>query len=254
MKKLLVTVFVCLSVSNTVSYAQEQTTIVTEKESITTNKANTEQESAIESEPVVVSEVVETDDNKNIDQHPNQVILHILVQSDDFYRIDKGQKGIFFIIQDFYNSGEKRTDPYLITNIEEAKHQNFDAVNYDHMDVNGLLIVWFKNGQVEQKGVFDQGQRKGLWVSWYENGQKKSSGHYKEGLKEGQWTVWYQNGRRMQKGYYKADRREGVWIYWYGNGRKKEAGRYRQDERVERWSHWDDAGKLVKDVIEETVE
>lgn len=251
MKTLLVTVFICLSISNTVSYAQEQTTIVTENESITTHKTNIQQ-AAANDESLVDSKQIDTEDNKKPDQQQqdNQVVLHILLQGDEYYRIDKGQKGVFFIIQDFYNSGEKRTDPYLITDIEQAKDHNFDAVSYDHMDVNGLLIIWFKNGQVKQKGVFDQGQRKGLWVSWYENGQKKTSGHYVAGLKEGQWTIWYQNGRRMQKGYYKADRREGVWIYWYGNGRKKEAGRYRQDERVERWSYWDDSGKLVKDTVE----
>lgn len=177
----------------------------------------------------------------------------ILARDKDFYRVSKGPKGMFFIVQDFYASGEKRTEPFLVSDIEKAKQDNFDLLSYDQMAINGLLITWFNNGQVERKGVFDQGKRKGLWVTWYDNGQKRSSGHYKNGLKEGTWTVWYQSGNRMQKGYFQADRREGVWIYWYDiNGKKKEAGRYNDDYRVERWNYWNDKGSLVKSEIKET--
>lgn len=193
-------------------------------------------------------------DKKNVSTEKNNSPSNatILAENKDFYRISKGPKGMFFIVQDFYASGEKRTEPFLVSDIEKAKQDNFDLLTYDQMAINGLLITWFNNGQVERKGVFDQGKRKGLWVTWYDNGQKRASGHYKNGLKEGTWTVWYQSGNRMQKGYFQADRREGVWIYWYDiNGKKKEAGRYNNDYRVERWNYWNDKGSLVKSEIKE---
>ena len=172
---------------------------------------------------------------------------NVIGKNADFYRVNKGAKGIYFILQDFYISGEKRTDPYLVTDLDKMNNNHFDLLDYDRFPINGLLIVWFQNGLIQQKGVFNhECKRKGLWVSWYEDGQKKTSGRYQDNLKEGAWTVWYQNGRRMQKGYYQQDNKEGVWIYWYGNGKKKEAGRYNLDHRVERWSFWDAAGRLIK--------
>lgn len=199
------------------------------------------------------TELVADDDIVNNVQENNcSLQSDILVQNKDFYRINKGSKGMFFIVQDFYSTGEKRTEPFLVADLEKAKKNEFDILSYDRMAINSSLIIWFNNGQVERKGVFDQGKRKGLWVSWYDNGQKRSSGHYKDGLREGTWTVWYQTGKRMQKGYFQTDRREGVWIYWYGNGKKKEAGRYNDDYRVERWNYWDDSGKLVKSEVKET--
>lgn len=180
---------------------------------------------------------------------------HILLKTDKFYRIEQKQTGLLFVIQDFYVTGEKRTDSFTVADKEKAKRAAFDNISYEDMGVTGLFISWFKTGQIEQKGVFDQGLRKGLWVLWYENGQKKSSGRYKNGLRDGQWTTWYQNGKRMQKGIYRAGKREGVWIFWYGNGEKKEAGRYSDDQKVEKWSYWDQTGKMQKnDLVTDEVD
>lgn len=257
MNKLLITVFICFGVSSAVTYAQVRTTVVTDNKTILLHDSaidNVDPAEDLPEEDIDAEEIEIVTTAPEETSHTSPSLLHILVKNNDFYRVDKGQRGIFFIIQDFYTTGEKRTDPFLITNIEKAKQNNFDVFNYDNLGVNGLLIVWFKNSQVEQKGIYEQGNRKGLWVAWYENGQKRASGQYKEGLKEGQWTFWYQNGRRMQKGYYQADKKQGVWIFWYGNGRKKEAGRYRDDQKVERWSYWNNSGKLVKDIVKETNE
>lgn len=189
--------------------------------------------------------VINESSNEVHDAH--SLPANVIAKTEHYYRVNKGAKGIYFVIQDFYITGEKRTDPYLVTDLEKMRNNYFDLVDYNRFSINGLLIIWFKNGLVQQKGVFNQeGKRKGLWVSWYEDGQKKASGHYRNNFKEGAWTVWYQNGRRMQKGYYQQDSKEGVWIYWYGNGKKKEAGRYNQDQRVEHWSFWDNTGRLIK--------
>lgn len=190
--------------------------------------------------------VLKAENQPSIVNSKSSLPANVIGKNAEFYRINKGAKGVYFIIQDFYISGEKRTDPYLVTDLDKVTNNDFDLLDYDRFPINGLLIVWFKNGLIQQKGVFNhECKRKGLWVSWYDNGQKKTSGRYLNNLKEGPWTNWYDNGRRMQKGYYQQDAKEGVWIYWYGNGKKKEAGRYNQDQRVERWSSWDDAGNMI---------
>lgn len=215
------------------------TTHVTTVDLTSSSKAENKKDNLITNEPDLPLKMPENSIKNN----------HILVKTDNFLRIEKRQRGLLFVIQDFYITGERRSDPFIIADIDKAKRLAFDITSYENMGITGLFITWFKSGQIEQKGVFDQGFRKGLWVVWYENGQKKTAGRYKNGLREGPWTTWYENGKRMQKGIYREGKREGVWIFWYGNGKKKKAGRFSDDVKVEQWSYWDQSGKMIQDNV-----
>lgn len=264
MRKTLLVTLIGLSLASLVGHAEDVTDantikavpVATTKVTTVTidDKANIPAGSDVEDAPIKEQAVYTvTPDNiqylEKSNKQPIIKITNVLIKTDGFYRVERKQQGLFIVVQDFYTSGEKRTDPYAVTDKEKIKTAHFTNVDYDEIGINGLFISWYKDGQIEQKGVYDQGMRKGLWVIWYESGQKKSAGRYRNGLKDGQWTAWYQNGKRMQKGIYREGKREGVWILWYGNGRKKEAGRYSDDKKVERWSYWSESGKMVKDNI-----
>lgn len=250
-KTLLIVILVSLSLNTVRGYAEEVTNVSAETAiPISTVKVTTvtlDKSKILPESQQQLTQQSSCIDCSEVNNLPHNVKIYtVLVKTDEFYRIEKRQRGLLVVVQDFYSTGEKRTDPYIITDKEKCKLANFSNIDYEEMGVNGLFISWFKSGQIEQKGVFDHGVRKGLWVIWYENGQKKSAGRYRSGLKEGQWTAWYQNGKRMQKGIYREGKREGVWIFWYGNGKKKEAGRYNEDQKVEQWSYWDQTGKMQK--------
>lgn len=182
-------------------------------------------------------------DSKAADQLSSMVIL---AENVDYYRkkIADQKKGVY--VQDFYKTHEKRTDPYLILDISKASSANFDLEHYNTLSIHGAFVLWYKNGKMASKGLYDQGVAKGAWRFWYEQGQKKMAGYYRSAKKEGQWTVWYENGRRMQKGLYHNGKREGVWIFWYQSGKKKEAGRYSEGKPIEGWNCWDEYGHVTR--------
>lgn len=109
--------------------------------------------------------------------------------------LDKRVDGLT-LVQDFYPSGEKRTDPFLI----KTSHSNKTSGLYNLManEVEGQINSWYENGQPEYAIAYKEGQPDGQWLGWYENGDKQIEARYQQGqlisLKS-----WYPNGKLKQQ-------------------------------------------------------
>lgn len=76
------------------------------------------------------------------------------------------------LIQDYYDSGEKQSDPYNVTSLDVIKYSIRDRMSISGL-VEGKQAFYFRNGQLELTSGYNNGKRDGLWTWWYEDGIKK---------------------------------------------------------------------------------
>lgn len=60
---------------------------------------------------------------------------------------------------------------------------------------NGLYTDYFDNGQLKEKGNYNNGKKNGLWETWFDNGQKEDSATYKNDALTGKRVMWHPNGQ-----------------------------------------------------------
>lgn len=133
----------------------------------------------------------------------------------DVYREFLGitQSG-FALLQDFYLSGEKFSDPYLKTVINAERNVGKSCTN----DLEGSFTFWYKNGQRLAEGNYEDGKLEGLSALWYENGQKQAEINFKNGNINGLVTWWYKNGQKRVERNMKNGERVGIWLEWDEKG------------------------------------
>lgn len=88
------------------------------------------------------------------------------------------------LIQEFYTrSGKKATNPFLVSSIEAAK---LDGGSFER-EIDGVMILWYENGQKALEGNFQKGKVQGVFREWHDNGQKSLEGHVKNNTEVGVW-------------------------------------------------------------------
>jgi len=69
--------------------------------------------------------------------------------------------------------------------------------------LDGLMTMWYENGQIMRELHYKKNQWNGRETSWYDNGQKKYEGHHIKNKKEGEWLEWNKDGSIKSKTFYK---------------------------------------------------
>ena len=82
------------------------------------------------------------------------------------------------------------------------KGQELNPFN-DSINKIGEWVSYYKNGQLESKGIYNNGIKEGEWIWYYDNGQLQIKGFYKNGKQVGEWISYYYNGQIQLKGFYK---------------------------------------------------
>jgi len=54
-------------------------------------------------------------------------------------------------------------------------------IQYKEGRMNGLGVLWHKNGQKRNEGNFKDGKRCDPWIGWHENGKEKLEGRWQDG-------------------------------------------------------------------------
>lgn len=135
---------------------------------------------------------------------------------------------------------------------------------------DGFYKTWFKNGQIESKGLYAENKKDGLWKYWHSNGQIKSeysfkqdsldgilkkwydnsqlsiNGKYNNGKLVGEWLTYHDNGQLMSKENYSNGLKQGLFTSWYMNGQKASKEMYSDGVENGLWSYWDQDGLLNK--------
>lgn len=64
------------------------------------------------------------------------------------------------------------------------------VLQYEVVDQMVLATHFHENGNVKEKGFYNDGKLHGQWVSFDENGKKIAMGQYENGSKTGKWFFW----------------------------------------------------------------
>lgn len=78
---------------------------------------------------------------------------------------------------------------------------------------NGPWVTWFKDGHRLEEN-FHNGLMDGMMCLFYKNGQKKWRHTYKSGLRDGLTTHWSINGKKIKEGTFINGDSIGIWNYW----------------------------------------
>ena len=65
----------------------------------------------------------------------------------------------------------------------EGKYQ----VTFKSGKKEGLVVRYWKNGQLHFKGFYKNGKKINLWITYHENGNIYTKGNYKNGKRDGNW-------------------------------------------------------------------
>jgi antitoxin component YwqK of YwqJK toxin-antitoxin module len=93
-----------------------------------------------------------------------------------YYRVSSNDKKENKSIVDYYISGKKAKESYVVKGKKEGK-----------------FIEYYVTGEVKTIGEFEDGFREGMWKTYYNNGKMKEKGRYGKGEKTGVWKLYYKN-------------------------------------------------------------
>lgn len=104
-----------------------------------------------------------------------------------------------YLVQDFYETGEKLTDPYVMDNPLKLVILNLENKDYSAIAATEDFNYYrFFNAYDTLAGI------EGRLVTWYKSGKKRSEEYYQRGQPTGKLTLWYENGVKAREiGYLK---------------------------------------------------
>ena len=109
-----------------------------------------------------------------------------------------------YLVQDFFISGEKFTNPYILTDGKLEYTDNEDAAHpNNYYSREGARIVWFESGDKKIESLYKNNKPTGTWIEYFENGQKKSEIHYIDGVLQGISKGWNEQGDLIHECTYK---------------------------------------------------
>jgi len=168
----------------------------------------------------------------------------------------------YYRVQDFYTTGEKRSDPFVLL----EKTEDFA---YELIPIEGALVLYYKTGIKEQQLNYQAGQRHGQWQGWYIHGQLAGEGCFVAGLKQGCWRKYWvaeedsyveshyhegwlhgshqviDGGKLILVGELEQGVRVGTWVSYYDNGQKATEKSYIQGLEEGLFVSWNDSGQKI---------
>jgi antitoxin component YwqK of YwqJK toxin-antitoxin module len=116
----------------------------------------------------------------------------------------------------------------LFSNKDDSAKYQRDINDFNkkaHPPENGLFANHFENGQLKERGTYNEGQKDGLWETWFDNGQKEDSATYKNGELIGKRLMWFKNGQLQLESYWSEKHdRIGIWTRHFANGQTESIG------------------------------
>ncbi|MEJ6794302.1 MAG: toxin-antitoxin system YwqK family antitoxin [Flavobacteriales bacterium] len=106
-----------------------------------------------------------------------------------------------------------------ISNINsEYLKENPNRLPDDIRNENGENIIYYTNGNIEEKYIKINGKRDGLYKSFYENGQLRSEINYNNGIEDGKSSEYFENGQISKVYSFKLGQKNGQFVSYFESG------------------------------------
>jgi len=106
----------------------------------------------------------------------------------------------------------------------------------------GISVSSYKDGQLESKETYKNGQLHGLYESYYENGQLQYKRNYKYEKRDGLTESYYENGQLFLKGNFIDGKEDGIWQTYHENGQLESKGNFIDGKEDGVWDRYDILG------------
>ncbi|HEY8399925.1 MAG TPA: hypothetical protein VIK89_01615 [Cytophagaceae bacterium] len=83
--------------------------------------------------------------------------------------------------------------------------------------------------------------------SFFKNGEIKDEGVYQNGMLDGYYKSYFVNGKTYAEGWYRADKQEGYWYYYHPNGKLNSVYYYENGEKTGFVEEYDIVGTKYKE-------
>jgi len=77
--------------------------------------------------------------------------------------------------------------------------------------LHGTYREYHENGELQEKGEYNNGRLQGPFASWYGNKQQRLKLTYHQDILDGLAQEWYENGTLKTEGQWQKGVREGLW-------------------------------------------
>ncbi|MEZ4937741.1 MAG: hypothetical protein R2799_09140 [Crocinitomicaceae bacterium] len=104
---------------------------------------------------------------------------------------------------------------------------------YENSIRQGKWSFYYENGKIEQEGKYKDDQPNGMWIWYYPNGQVKKQEYFRKGVSEGEYVEYDHEGNEIIKGAFLGGKEDGLWVYQYNDHYSK--GNYADGDRDGKW-------------------
>ncbi|MBL55840.1 MAG: hypothetical protein CMP61_01505 [Flavobacteriales bacterium] len=139
------------------------------------------------------------------------------------------------------NKGKKNynlNDKFGFKYIEGTKKGN---------DFHGDYIIYWKNGKVKEKRVYEKGVRQGEHKEYYAWGELEVETNYKDDELHGLYKAYYDNGELYCEGHYFEGEEIGLWKFYHPNGNLKKTYYYSDGESIGHHIYYSISGEKKAD-------
>lgn len=142
------------------------------------------------------------------------------------------KKGTFKKYSNFSPNG-------ILLNTGKKNYKLNDKFGYKYIegfkkgnDLHGNYLIYWKNGKVKEKRVYENGIRQGEYKEYFPWGDLEVETNYKKGDLHGIYKSYYDNGKMYCEGYYDEGEEVGLWKFYHPNGKVKNSFYYSNGESV----------------------
>ena len=98
------------------------------------------------------------------------------------------------------------------------------------------------------------GKPEGPWTTYYRYGQKQESGRYENGERVGTWKRWHINGQLQWVMNFQAGKRHGSYVAFYNDGKPRERGQFANGIKTGEWIRYFPSDKGAQRIVYENGE
>jgi antitoxin component YwqK of YwqJK toxin-antitoxin module len=122
-------------------------------------------------------------------------------------------------------------------------------VEYRNSLKDGQAIIYYENGRIKEKGIWQRGKQAGLWRFWYESGTLFAEIPFINDLQDGLCTFYYPNGKIQSESNFKQGRANGISKLYFDNGVVSEISNWQDNVLQDAKLIFDSTGKQVRYLV-----